>query len=258
MRQPSLKRTSQQILWVDDEDGQLRLYSHLFSQQTPSRIQTTRFPTEALVLAENKLFDVIVIDVTIDYNGSPFGGLELYRQLVSRYGTDSLLVYSKFITEELLKRYSYPFNFVEIGDDAVGFAQKIAHRVLELRKRQRCFVAMPFGKEYEPIWRVVHRVVKAASFEPLRIDRERFNNSITERIFLELREAKMVLFVTVAQNPNVFYEAGFAHALGKEIITVADDYSSLPFDVRDRNAIAYGGDLRRLERLLGSKLRRLA
>jgi len=258
MKPTTLKGLPQHVLFIDDEDGQLKLYSHLLSQQLTSRIQTTRFPTEALVLAGRKLFDAVVIDVTIDYNGSPFGGLELYKQLVGRYGTDSLIVYSKFITEELLKRYNYPFNFIETGDDAVGFARELARRIVELRKHQRCFVAMPFGKEHEPIWRVVSKAIKLASFEPLRIDRADFNTSITEHIFRELREAKLVIFVTAAQNPNVFYEAGFSHALGKEIITITDDYSKLPFDVRDRNAIAYGGNLKKLEKLLVSKLRRLA
>jgi CheY-like chemotaxis protein len=227
------KQPLQRVLLVDDEDPQLKLYSHLLSQQLSSEIHTTRFPTQALVLAESKLFDVIIIDVTIDYNGSPFGGLELYKQLIGRYGSNSLLVYSKFITEELLKRYNYPFNFVEIGDDTVAFA-------------------------YDPIWRVISRAVKSAAFEPVRVDKEPFNSSIVEQIFRELREAKLVLFVTASSNPNVFYEAGFAHALGKEVIVLTDEYSTLPFDVRDRNAIAYGGNLQKLEKLLSSKLRRLS
>src|SRR5262249_8386265 len=161
-----------------------------------------------------------IIDVTMEYNGSPFGGLELYKALFGRYGADSLLVYSKFITEELLKRYGHPFNFVEIGEDTLGFARELARRITALRARQRCFVAIPFGKNYEPIWRVIRNAVKSAFYEPVRLDRATFNDSIIQRIFQELREAKVVLCVAVSRNANVFYEAGFAHALGKEVITI--------------------------------------
>lgn len=242
------------ILFVDDEEGQLKLYSTLLSNELPWNIQITKFPTEALALAGKRLYDVIVIDVTMDYNGSPFGGLELYRQLSSRYGSDSLVVYSKFITEDLLKRYNYPFNFIEIGDDPVAFAERLARRVTDLRKRQRCFVAMPFGKEFTPVWRSIHRAVRRALFEPVRIDKKRFNSSIIDEIVRDIRDAKVVLFVATSMNPNVFYEVGFAHALSKEIVTITDKYSSLPFDVRDLNAIAYGEDLERFEKRLAVKL----
>jgi len=63
-----------------------------------------------------------------------------------------------------------------------------------------------------------------------------------------------MVFVATDQNPNVFYEAGFAVALRKEVITVTDHFDHLPFDIRDRNTIAYGNDLTLLGETLTAKL----
>src|SRR5712692_7103428 len=41
-------------------------------------------------------------------------------------------------------------------------------------------------------------------------------------------------------KPNVLYEAGFAHALGKPTVHICSTpLSALPFDVRNWNTIAY-------------------
>nr|WED67880.1 hypothetical protein PJ912_16450 [Pectobacterium colocasium] len=41
------------------------------------------------------------------------------------------------------------------------------------------------------------------------------------------------------KNPNVFYEAGIAHALGKEVILLARHIGDVPFDLRHLRIITY-------------------
>ena len=246
------------ILLVEDEANHLELYKTLlYRQLTTSRIEVASTVEGGFDVAGQRLFDIVLIDVTMPYRGSPYGGLHLYEQLLGRYGADSLVVYSNYTTEALvLREFPYLANFIEVKGDYIGFTKSVAAHAAKLRKRQRCFVAMPFGKNYEPIWRAVSSSLKLF-FKPVRIDRRSFTGSIIDRILRELREAKLVLLVTIDKNPNVFYEAGFAQAMGKEIVTVTDEYSALPFDIKGNNAIAYKGDLKKLERLLSSKLRQL-
>ena len=66
-----------------------------------------------------------------------------------------------------------------------------------------------------------------------------------------------MIVVATGRNPNVFYEAGYAVALGKEVVTITDEYGQLPFDIRDRNAIAYGNDSDSVRDRLESKLAKL-
>jgi len=45
------------------------------------------------------------------------------------------------------------------------------------------------------------------------------------------------------QNPNVFYEAGIAHTLGKPVIPITQDIDALPFDLKHRRALVYSTTL---------------
>src|ERR1051326_4661711 len=139
-------RFIESVLLVDDDEDSLELYAHLLKERIKAEIVTTRYPSKALKLSADHLFDLVVIDVTIDYNGTPFGGLELYKSLMRKYGNSSLIAYSQYITDELLKQYDYDFNFIERGTNPIKFIDKLVPMMDSLRKKQVCFVAMPFAK----------------------------------------------------------------------------------------------------------------
>ncbi len=40
-------------------------------------------------------------------------------------------------------------------------------------------------------------------------------------------------------RPNCYYELGIAHALGKEVIHLANDSADIHFDIKDFNFILY-------------------
>jgi CheY-like chemotaxis protein len=242
------------ILLLDDNQESLTMYSQLLKKRIRAPVICTRYPTAALKLAAKHFFDIILIDVTMNYNGSQFGGLEVYKNLMSRYGDSSLVVYSQFITDDLLKQYEYEFNFIEKGENPIKFIEEVLELMCLLRKRQSCFVAMPFGKEYDDIFEVIKESVVSTSYRCIRTDQQHFTKSIIDKIFAEIDHSKLIIFLSTDQNPNAFYECGYAIALNKEVITLTDVYESLPFDIRHRNAIAYGRDLRDLKRALNEKL----
>ena len=101
------------ILLVDDNQDSLELYSELLKKKSGCAVMFTKYPSVAMKLANKHFFDIILIDVTINFNGTQFGGLEVYKNLKGRYGDSSLIVYSQFITDDLLKQYEYEFNFIE-------------------------------------------------------------------------------------------------------------------------------------------------
>ena len=41
------------------------------------------------------------------------------------------------------------------------------------------------------------------------------------------------------RNPNVFYELGLAHALGKPVIIVSESLSDIPFDINSSRILAF-------------------
>ena len=230
------------LLILDDEQDELDLLSQLLRPNLPGSIVTTKYPTQAIQLAQDQCFDIILLDVTLNYAGSQFGGLEVYKALLNRYGNSSLIAYSQYVTDELLQRYNLPFNFVEKGENHLQWASKLTEELVAVRKRQSCFVAMPFGKSYDGVFAAISACIEAAGYRCVRVDQQSFTRSIIDKMFHEIKKCKFVIFVATGHNPNVFLEAGYAVAMNKEVITIADELDRLPFDVRDRRAIVYGDD----------------
>jgi nucleoside 2-deoxyribosyltransferase len=75
------------------------------------------------------------------------------------------------------------------------------------------------------------------------------NEPITSTILRSIRESDLIIADVSRQNPNVFYEIGFAHALRKPTILLANLNSErrLPSDLSGLDYIVY--DLADLQRL---------
>ncbi len=116
-----------------------------------------------------------------------------------------------------------------------------------------CFVLMPFGEWYDRYFRDIYiPATKEAGFEPLRADGLFAAGAVMDQIWAQIRKAKVLLADLTGKNPNVFYELGLAHALGKPVVFVAGDIEDVPFDVRHLRVVVY--DIR--EPSWAEKLRR--
>jgi hypothetical protein len=112
---------------------------------------------------------------------------------------------------------------------------------------------MPFGEWYDRYFRDIYiPATKEAGFEPLRADGLFTAGAVMDQIWAQIRKAKVLLADLTGKNPNVFYELGLAHALGKPVVFVAGDIEDVPFDVRHLRVVVY--DIR--EPSWAEKLRR--
>ena len=55
----------------------------------------------------------------------------------------------------------------------------------------------------------------------------------------QLVESKLVIAEITPANPNVYYEIGYAHALNKPTILIAERATELPFDVSPFRVLFY-------------------
>ena len=62
---------------------------------------------------------------------------------------------------------------------------------------------------------------------------------ITEQIWSYINRAKFIIADLTERNPNVFYELGLAHTVGKEVILLAQEIEDVPFDLRHLRVILY-------------------
>jgi nucleoside 2-deoxyribosyltransferase len=51
--------------------------------------------------------------------------------------------------------------------------------------------------------------------------------------------ADLIVADLTGRNPNVFYELGYAHALGKRTLLLTQKIDDVPFDLRHRQLVEY-------------------
>ena len=110
----------------------------------------------------------------------------------------------------------------------------------------KCFMVQPFdgGKFDKRFDDVFAPAVVAADLEPYRVDRDPGVAVPIVEIERGIREAAAVFVDVTVDNPNVWFELGYAIALGKDLCIVCsrERGTSFPFDIQHRKIIQYSSD----------------
>jgi len=109
------------------------------------------------------------------------------------------------------------------------------------------FFSSPIGQEGSEVREssdnllkyIIEPVCSKLGYEALRSDKIAGASSITYEITKKLLESDLVIFDLSYQNPNVMYELGIRHTLGKPAILLLRDGERIPFDVATVNIIFY-------------------
>jgi hypothetical protein len=105
------------------------------------------------------------------------------------------------------------------------------------------FCAMWFANEVQPLYdHAISPAIRAAGYEPLRIDQKEHTNKIDDEIIASIRSSRFVVADYTGNRGGVYYEAGFAHGLGLPVFFMARESESLHFDVRQYNTIFWKPD----------------
>lgn len=118
-------------------------------------------------------------------------------------------------------------------------------------------VMMPFAG-FDGVYEAIRNACSAAGFRCLRADDIWDNSSIIQDIFSLIYRAKIVIVDFSGKNPNVMYETGIAHTLGKTVVPLAQNMQDIPSDMVHHRALLYlknGEGLAKLEGDLVKKLR---
>ena len=108
-----------------------------------------------------------------------------------------------------------------------------------------CFVIQPFDdgkydKRYEDIYKPA---IEAAGLEAYRVDRDASVEVPIDAIEQGIRNAAVCLADITSDNPNVWYELGFAFASSRPVVMVCSgERIKYPFDIQHRAIINYVAD----------------
>lgn len=110
-----------------------------------------------------------------------------------------------------------------------------------------CFVIQPFDngkfdKRFEDIFKPA---IEAAGLEAYRVDKDPGVSVPIEAIEAGIKSASVCLADITTDNPNVWYELGFAFASGRPVVMVCSEERTekkYPFDIQHRAIISYHTD----------------
>ncbi len=131
-------------------------------------------------------------------------------------------------------------------EDMIALASDVAH-VLLRAVRRRCLVFMPFAPAFDWVFeRLIREAARQAGVDMVRLDLEQYTGDIASKFRAELRTVDFTVAVITGDNPSVHYEIGYAHALGKPVLLVAEQEPArraltLPLYVRNHRTIWYTG-----------------
>ena len=109
---------------------------------------------------------------------------------------------------------------------------------------EKCFIIQPFDKDkFEQRYSdIFEPSILKADFEPYRIDRDLSVRIPIDEIEKGIVECAICFAEITTDNPNVWYELGYAFACKKDVVLVCSDERTagkFPFDIQHRQIINY-------------------
>ncbi len=109
-----------------------------------------------------------------------------------------------------------------------------------------CFIIQPFDKgKFDKRFRDVFKpAIKDAGLEAYRVDQDPGSSIPIHDIERGIRDARVCLADITLDNPNVWFELGFAISANKPVVPVcsAERVATFPFDVQHRTIIQYSNE----------------
>jgi nucleoside 2-deoxyribosyltransferase len=128
----------------------------------------------------------------------------------------------------------------------------------------RCFVIQPFddGGPYDKRYKdVLLPAIKDAGLEAYRVDEDRASSIPIDDIENNIRTSEICLADITPDNPNIWYEVGFAFANDKPVVMICAKPrpTKAPFDVQHRHIIFYtlesSSDFKKLQKDVTERLK---
>jgi hypothetical protein len=100
-------------------------------------------------------------------------------------------------------------------------------------------VMMPYTPALNPVYDSIQFAAQQQGLECIRADDIWNHSTVIQDIFSLIFQSFIVVCDFSSKNPNVFYEAGIAHTLGKHVIPITQSEQDIPFDLQHHRYIKY-------------------
>lgn len=135
---------------------------------------------------------------------------------------------------------SKSFSFISGDEGGSGQPPKKPEADDFEKHKKKAFVLMPFSEPYNSYYPALFKpALEAAGYDVTRADDLFTPRPIMLDIQRSIVDADIILCEMSEKNPNVFYELGLTHAIGKPAILVSRIQDDIPFDLRHVRIIVY-------------------
>lgn len=120
--------------------------------------------------------------------------------------------------------------------------RKEKEKISQHEIKNQAFVMMsisPDESELEDVLHAIKRATHKYGIECKRVDEILHSGKITDLILEYINVSKYLICDISKEKPNVYYELGYAHGTGKEVILIAKHGTTMHFDIKDYNTIFY-------------------
>jgi Predicted nucleotide-binding protein containing TIR-like domain len=127
--------------------------------------------------------------------------------------------------------------------------------------RFKYLVLLPFDGSTMPLRDTIGDVIRRERGEPIFLDEIRFGAVWVDEIAGAIGTSDAVIAEVTRLNPNVMFELGMAHSLGKPLVLLLSEAATtnLPSDLSGYQYLTYTpGDLTAFSERLGKAVRQLA
>lgn len=190
-----------------------------------------------------------------------------YNDLITIYNDQYRLLYMEEQDPEEYNLDAFfdllvDFGYVRKDINSYHITAKGWQHIDELKKSKnelrQGFIAMSFRKEAESIREAFRKAIGDSGYAVRVIDEKEHNNQIVPEIFFEIERSKFVVVDVTYPNYGAYYEAGYAQALGKEVIVCcrADEFSSEDrekrphFDISQKSMVVWKDEKDLVARLM--------
>jgi hypothetical protein len=108
---------------------------------------------------------------------------------------------------------------------------------------------MPFDPSFSQVYECIGRTAQSVGLRCRRADNIWEHAAIIQDVVSLIDRSRIVVCDCTGRNPNVFYEAGIAHSLGREVIIITQNEQDIPFDLRHLRFIRYLNNTQGLDAL---------
>ncbi|WP_411824633.1 hypothetical protein [Leptospira sp. 'Mane'] len=112
---------------------------------------------------------------------------------------------------------------------------------LKLDKKS-VFMLTPYNSKYSEVYEIVNNVCSSVGLKCSRGDEEFFQSDFLTHILKLIIKSPIIIANIDGRSPNVYYELGIAHALGKKTILISKTIDDIPADIKSKRILIYKSD----------------